>query len=287
MQEQNKNITHYNTTDIQNYLQGKLSSQEMHAIEKAALDDPFLADAIEGQQNNIQNFDSDAIELRKRLQERAQEKNKAVIIPFKLWQRVAAIAIILIGSTYLVFNFFIKDAKTKMNVVAKNKEAIQTDSAIAPNNKASASIKSDSAIWKKDVVANEKRKSTSYFKKEKSRNLAEEHRKRNRTEGLSVDSSVYADVPNNSVIKNEEKDKIFQDTLKQIAVVAAPKMAQNQLQGRVAGLNVRRHPDTSSLSEVVVTGLGVSRKKIIADSKTTNLTTKMKKRKNFLMRCPL
>ena len=43
----NKHIT-YTATDIANYLSGKLSAQEMHAIEKHALQDPFLADAIEG-----------------------------------------------------------------------------------------------------------------------------------------------------------------------------------------------------------------------------------------------
>ena len=42
--------THINYTfeDIQRYLQGKMSAAEMHEIEKAALQDPFLSDAIEG-----------------------------------------------------------------------------------------------------------------------------------------------------------------------------------------------------------------------------------------------
>ena len=38
----------FTSEDIRKYLAGKLSSAEMHAIEKAALEDPFLADAIEG-----------------------------------------------------------------------------------------------------------------------------------------------------------------------------------------------------------------------------------------------
>jgi len=40
--------TNYSFEDIQRYLQGDMSAAEMHAIEKAALRDPFLADAIEG-----------------------------------------------------------------------------------------------------------------------------------------------------------------------------------------------------------------------------------------------
>lgn len=38
----------YSKADIEKYLQGKMSAAEMHALEKAALQDPFLADAMEG-----------------------------------------------------------------------------------------------------------------------------------------------------------------------------------------------------------------------------------------------
>ncbi|HNM35361.1 MAG TPA: hypothetical protein PKI98_10770, partial [Chitinophagaceae bacterium] len=38
----------YTAADINNYLQGKMSNAERNAFEKAALADPFLADALEG-----------------------------------------------------------------------------------------------------------------------------------------------------------------------------------------------------------------------------------------------
>jgi len=38
----------YTRGDLQRYLSGKMSAAEMHLLEKAALDDPFLADALEG-----------------------------------------------------------------------------------------------------------------------------------------------------------------------------------------------------------------------------------------------
>ena len=38
----------YTKADIDNYLQGKMSKEAMHSLERAALQDPFLADAIEG-----------------------------------------------------------------------------------------------------------------------------------------------------------------------------------------------------------------------------------------------
>jgi hypothetical protein len=34
--------------DIEKYLKGELSPKEMHELEKKALSDPFLADALEG-----------------------------------------------------------------------------------------------------------------------------------------------------------------------------------------------------------------------------------------------
>ncbi len=38
----------YGHTDIQRYLQHKMSAQEMHDFEKALMNDPFLADALDG-----------------------------------------------------------------------------------------------------------------------------------------------------------------------------------------------------------------------------------------------
>ena len=47
MANNNEHIN-YSKADIEKYLQGKMNAAEMYALEKAALQDPFLADAIEG-----------------------------------------------------------------------------------------------------------------------------------------------------------------------------------------------------------------------------------------------
>jgi hypothetical protein len=47
MANNNQHI-HYSKSAIEKYLQGKMTHAEMYALEKAALQDPFLADAIEG-----------------------------------------------------------------------------------------------------------------------------------------------------------------------------------------------------------------------------------------------
>jgi hypothetical protein len=48
MQENNRTYTFYGPEEIQRYLKGDMSAQEMHDLEKAALKDPLLADAIDG-----------------------------------------------------------------------------------------------------------------------------------------------------------------------------------------------------------------------------------------------
>ncbi|HNA65634.1 MAG TPA: hypothetical protein PKZ51_12995, partial [Saprospiraceae bacterium] len=47
MNTENKNII-ITAADIEKYFQGKLTPQQMNSLEKAALDDPFLAEAMEG-----------------------------------------------------------------------------------------------------------------------------------------------------------------------------------------------------------------------------------------------
>ena len=47
MSEEKRHIV-YTAADIQKYLTGQMSNAEMHAIEKAAMEDPLLAEAIEG-----------------------------------------------------------------------------------------------------------------------------------------------------------------------------------------------------------------------------------------------
>ena len=67
----------YNSDDIRRYLEGKMSSEEMHRIEKAALDDPFLADAMEGfQLSGSDTIKKDLDELSSRLTEKTRETGK-------------------------------------------------------------------------------------------------------------------------------------------------------------------------------------------------------------------
>ncbi|HEV8283785.1 MAG TPA: TonB family protein [Chitinophagaceae bacterium] len=99
MSEEKKYKT-YTAVDIEKYHRGLLSPKEMHELEKAALDDPFLADALEGYGATTVNGASDLLELEKKLQERISDAKVISMVPprnsFKWW-KVAA-AVIVIGS---------------------------------------------------------------------------------------------------------------------------------------------------------------------------------------------
>jgi hypothetical protein len=96
------NTSNHNNTwsdaDIRKYLQGELSSGEMHALERAALDDPFLADALEGLAATTP-LEADMDDLRSRLAARvARKEQRPAIIGFRRpGFRVAAALILLLG----------------------------------------------------------------------------------------------------------------------------------------------------------------------------------------------
>ena len=111
-----KNIINYTAADIEKYWKGKLSTAEMHAMEKTAMDDPFLADALEGYKNaSLADLDS--------LKERLHKRVGAVVPILNLkrkrftWVRAAAAIIIIVGAGLLVQQLVFND---------RNKNSIAT-----------------------------------------------------------------------------------------------------------------------------------------------------------------
>src|ERR1700761_5964768 len=102
------NSPRYTTSDIQKYLKGELSAREMHELERAALEDPFLADALDGytvhetlQTNST--VEEDLAELRQRLAEKNRDSKSVPLLEThkqpirRLDYRVAAAVILVIG----------------------------------------------------------------------------------------------------------------------------------------------------------------------------------------------
>jgi hypothetical protein len=129
------NIKTFTAADIEKYHTRQLSPKEMHDLEKAALDDPFLADALEGYAVTGVNVAADIADLKKRLAEKTEQ---AKVIPIGTagtssfpWLRAAVMIVLIAGAGLLSYQFLFKtksediaQAPQKENDLAKTKEPV-------------------------------------------------------------------------------------------------------------------------------------------------------------------
>jgi TonB family protein len=84
--------------DIEKYRKGDLTATEMHKLEKRALNDPFLSDALEGAESiSSQDFSKDLSEINTTL---LPKENKT---PWFIPVRIAAGVILIVGSVVLLY----------------------------------------------------------------------------------------------------------------------------------------------------------------------------------------
>lgn len=85
---------------IRQYLAGELDDKAMHALERQALDDPFLAEALEGYARFNPDQDKHLADLSQRLKERVAESSHTAVVPgtgrVRTMYRMAAAAVILL-----------------------------------------------------------------------------------------------------------------------------------------------------------------------------------------------
>ena len=107
----------YSNSDIRRYLQRKMSQREMHDFEKALMDDPFLADAIEGYSNSdpaLAERHLSAIES-----ELGGIKETAKVVPLSVqknhWWKVAAIVLVVITGSAVAYSLINKNTLAENN----------------------------------------------------------------------------------------------------------------------------------------------------------------------------
>ncbi len=123
------NIKNYTGADIEKYHKGLLSAKERHDLEKAALDDPFLVEALEGYAIEGVDHPADMSELKKRLDAKVEagkviEMKSGSKTSFP-WLRVAALVVILAGAA-LMARQFIFTGKSKEIALAGPKKTEET-----------------------------------------------------------------------------------------------------------------------------------------------------------------
>ncbi len=105
--------------DIARYLRGEMTAAEMHALEKEALNDPFLSDALEGAQATQPNeFLFDLRELQSSVANRAG-KRRPKMISFWNWSIGIAAGLILVAASGI---YLIGKLSVKQNALAEQME---------------------------------------------------------------------------------------------------------------------------------------------------------------------
>ena len=88
------------TDDIKRYLSGQMSGAERHAFEKRALNDPFLAEAIDGAESIMPHeFSNDVDDLSKKIR-------RPVKAPGFTPLRIAAGIIVMVAAGSLIIYFY-------------------------------------------------------------------------------------------------------------------------------------------------------------------------------------
>lgn len=157
-------IKNYTAADIEKYHGGQLSPKDMHDLEKAAMDDPFLADALEGYASAGVNAAADIIQLKKNLADRMEG---AKIIPLHKERRnsfrmlrAAAVIIFVVGAGLLVYQFAFNNTSDEIaQAETQKKETVRaTDSSVtstAPVTNPVSTLTGDQPITKPDQPAEE------------------------------------------------------------------------------------------------------------------------------------
>jgi CarboxypepD_reg-like domain len=101
MSKPNDHKKDWNSADIRRYLSGEMPAVERHAFEQAMLDDPFLADAVDGlRQRSATEQSADVADLEQRLANRVDEKIRPIgKASSSRWWMAAAAALFLLGGS--------------------------------------------------------------------------------------------------------------------------------------------------------------------------------------------
>ncbi|WP_440132606.1 TonB family protein [Chitinophaga sancti] len=143
MQQQNNHIKPVADPElIRRYLAGELDHKAMHALERQALDDPFLAEALEGFEQHAPDQRVNLADLGKRLEQRVQPAKKNVVPMYVRWAAAAAVCL-LIGSSVI----WLWPARNQSEIA---KVTVKTDTIIPAEVTAMVQVPESATMFKKN-----------------------------------------------------------------------------------------------------------------------------------------
>lgn len=128
---------------LEDYLDGKLDSKAMHQIEKQALEDPFVAQALAGLSESPKRASQSVSLLQKQLYDRIAQQQVSKKESVFTWQRlsVAAAAAVMFISVSIIF--FMRDQENRRQQAKADNQPKNIEVNIAPSPSAVDSAKSD------------------------------------------------------------------------------------------------------------------------------------------------
>jgi outer membrane biosynthesis protein TonB len=117
MADESNNKKNYGLAEIERYYSGKMPPHEMHDMEKAALEDSFLADAMEGFLHTS-TPGADVADLKNKLRERQQNGRVVPMIKKKSYSqlfRVAALLLLMMGAGWLIYKISFNKKSTDIS----------------------------------------------------------------------------------------------------------------------------------------------------------------------------
>lgn len=160
MSENPNHNKQYSVAEIQAYLDGRMSSKEMFELEKAALDDPFLADAIEGVQAARTEYTDNVINqhLQKTEEALADRLKQAPVrrIGFWGWRQLAAAALVLLVAGVWIYKNYNKPENSG-NEIALEPVKKEVPASSPADNPEKDSINSPVTTWSANPDSNTNR----------------------------------------------------------------------------------------------------------------------------------
>jgi TonB family protein len=215
----------FTAKDIERYHSGTMSATERNALEKAALEDPFLADALEGYAYTS-TPSADLQNLQARLNERTRKKKSAPVVIFgNTWMRAAVVLFVVAGGGWLAYQGF----KAEPETIAKSPVPLQKREVATPT---SADSVEGATAFSTEPVPQEP--------KAKSETAKPTHNKNERIESNEQNRGLEA-TPGQLVLKDESKQIVSSDSARQRDTYAtaqgnaAPATEKKDIAGYVTG----------------------------------------------------
>ena len=257
----------YTYKDIERYHSGQMPADEMHRMEMAALDDPFLADALEGY-THTSSAKTDLEKLNERLNERTKRRAKSLWISKNYNAlKVAAVLLFVIAGGWLLV---VSKQKAASNLAYEKKpdsvsnqtskisnDSTQVDKPIISGNKLNKTEQTTALTSppKKKIkqhlsIETEKNEVASVTNKSNSENSQPSVSPPSKDNASNADVTAAARMNNASTFKDESK--LNKDSVDKFYGYA--NNAKKQSNDTIKNVNVVLKPQAvPNLSEVVVT----------------------------------